>query len=115
MSSERSTSTMKSEPGRSISLSTPAPVLFGAGFFSPVAACAVTVVAASVAAAPFRNVRREFFSMELSSSSQIRLILREEDKNETAALHRRRDVCGLRPRANLAIEADPRDGAFSAG
>src|SRR5262245_903743 len=65
MPSERSTSTMKSEPGRSIVLSRPAPEVFGAGFFSPVAACAVTVVAASVAAAPFRNVRRdEFFSME---------------------------------------------------
>src|SRR5262245_9423661 len=64
MLSERSTSTMKSEPGRSISLSTPAPVLFGAGFVSPVAACAVTVVAASVAAAPFRKVRRASLLMK---------------------------------------------------
>src|SRR5678815_5589482 len=58
MPSERSTSTMEAEPGRSITWSRPAPppgLAFAAGFS---AACAVTVVAAIVAAAPFRNVRR---------------------------------------------------------
>src|SRR6476659_10861313 len=65
MSSERSTSTMKSEPGRPINLSWPSPppgLAFAAGL-SAACACAVTVPAAAiVAAAPFRNVRRSLMS-----------------------------------------------------
>src|SRR6185503_2185156 len=67
MSSERSTSTMKSDPGRSMVLSRPAPLDrppdFAAGL-SAAGACAVTVLAGRVAAAPFRKERRASFFME---------------------------------------------------